>query len=214
MSARVAGLVLLLVAAARPLPAQLLRTLGVDAQVSRVRYGAAAPGGGELLSGLLFGGRARLALGPVSLEASYAQGRLSADTGGAPARDLVEGRLAVVGRPAPWLVLEAGPHLRAYTAPGGTERWVMWEVRAFGEAPIIGDVLRARAGGWAALASSVNADPGASGGRGAQVALAVRPSRSPLVFRLAYTVEQAAMRDGVRTETLETVALGIGLGGR
>jgi hypothetical protein len=39
-------------------------------------------------------------------------------------------------------------------------------------------------------------------------------AQSPLLVRLAYTVDQEAMRSSVRTEVLETVVLSIGIGGR
>jgi hypothetical protein len=207
-------LALLVVGVPRPLSAQVLRHLGVDGVIARVRFSSATPGGGEALSGVVVGGSGRLALGRVSLEAFYAQGHLSADTGNAPARDVVDGSAFLVVRPADWLAFKAGPHLRAYVAPGGTERWVLWEGRVFAEAPVFADVLRARVGGWAALASGVNSDLGAGGGRGGEIGLALRPPRSPLLVRLSYAVDRVAMRSGGRTETLESVMLTIGVGGR
>jgi len=216
VSARAVALAAALLAAARPASAQLLRHLGADGELSTVRLSSATPGGGESLSGIVVGGGGRLSVGPVSLEASYAQGHLSADTGSAPARDLVDGAVFVAWRPLPWLALKAGPHLRAYVAPagGGTERWVLWEARVFVEAPILADLLTARIGGWSAVSSGVNTDFGAQGARGGEVGLALRPPRSPLVVRLSYAVDRAAMGGGAGTETLESVCLSVGVGGR
>jgi hypothetical protein len=214
VNTRSAALLALAIAAARPLSAQGFRDLGVEGVVGRVRFSSTMPSGGEALSGVVVGGGGRLTLGRVSLEAYYAQGRLSPDTGSAASRDLVEGGAFLVVKPTDWLSLKAGPHLRAFVAPGGTERWVMWEGRAFAEAPILADILRARVGGWIAVASGVNADPGAGGARGGEVGLTLRPPRSALLVRLAYTIDREAMRGDARTETLESVILTVGFGGR
>ncbi len=166
------------------------------------------------MSGVVAGARAQASLGLVSLEASYAQGRLSADTGTAPSRDLVDGSVFLAVRPAPWLALRAGPQLRAYAAPGGTERWVLWEGRIRVEAPIVTGTLLAHVEGWLALSSGVNADPGASGAGGGQAGLTLRLPSSPVWLRLSYAVDQEKMKNNVRTETLEAVALTVGFGGR
>ncbi len=212
MSTRVCCLALVLAAAARPLAAQPHVT--ADAEAARVHFRSMTPLGEERSSGVVAGARARVSLGLVSLEASYAQGRLSADTGIAPSRDLVDGSLLVAVRPTPWLALRAGPQLRAYVAPGGTERWVLWEGRVRVEAPILADVLAADVEGWLALSSGVNADPGASGAAGGQGGLTFHVAHTPLWLRLSYAVDQEKMKNGVRTESLEAVALTVGLGGR
>ncbi len=214
VSGRRAALVLLCSVAARPLAAQVQRHLQVDAALGRAQFQSTTSGGTQELTGFLVGGRARLIVGVASLEASYAQGRLSADTGSAPARDVVDGSVFLSVKPATWLSLQAGPEVRAYATPGGTERWVMWQGRLFVESPIIPGVLSAGAGGWTTLASAVNVDPGASGARGGEVRMTLRPPRLPLMVRLSYAVDQALMRNGAGTEVLETVVLSIGFGGR
>ena len=208
---------LLLLALAVPpgrLAAQLPRYVGVDAGMSRLEFQSASPSGGEKLSGFAALGHWRVVLRPVSLDLSYAQGRLAADTGGAVARSFVEGAAFLSVRPAPWLALKAGPHLRAYAAPGGTERWVLWEGRAHADAPLLDGEWLAYGEVWLAVASSVNVVPGASGARGAEVGLTLKMPRSPLWGRLAYAVDQARLKNGARTESLQSVVLTAGFGGR
>ena len=214
MSARVAALVLAGALAAQPMAAQGSRFAGSDAGVYRVRFRSTVLGGGEALSGFAAGALARVAFGRVSVEASYGQGRLTADTGAAAARNLVDGSVAVAVRAAPWLLVMAGPHLRGYVAPGGTERWVFWEARVRGESAIIPGVLLAHVEGWVALASSVNMDPGAAGAHGGEAGLTLRLAQSPFWARLAYAVDNAKLTNGARTETVEAVFLGVGFGGR
>lgn len=203
-----------------PIAAQVPRYLGGDLGISWPQFQSASPGGGAKLSGLVAGGRLRVDLRPVSFELSYSQGRLAADTGGAPARDIVEGSLFLTARPLPWLALKAGPHLRAYAAPGGTERWVLWEGRAHADAPIIEGQWLAYGEVWVAVASSVNVSSGASGARGAEAGLTLKLPQSPkllqspLWVRLAYVVDQARLKNNAGTESLQSVVLAIGLGGR
>jgi hypothetical protein len=212
--ARIASLALACTLAAGPLRAQVLQYVSLDAGVSRLRFHSVVVGGGETLSGVAAVGRARFFVGAVSLETSYSQGRLAPDTGAATSRDLVDGSAFLAVRPVSWLALKAGPHLRAYVAPGATERWVMWEAHARADGPIIAGTLDAHVEGWMALGSSVNADPGSLGAHGAQAGLILRLWQSPLWARLTYAVDQAKLRNNARTETVEAVLFAIGLGGR
>ncbi len=207
---------LLIALAARPTPltAQLPHYLGVDVGLSRLQFQSASPGGGEKLSGFAALGHWRIVLRPVSLDLSYAQGRLAADTGGAAARSFVEGTVFLTARPVPWLALKAGPQLRAYAAPGGTERWVWWEGRAHADAPLLDGEWLAYGEVWVAVASSVNVIPGASGAHGAEVGLTLKLPQSPVWGRLAYAVDQARFKNGARTESLQSVVLTAGFGGR
>lgn len=216
MSARAAVLALACVVGARPLAAQVRRYLDGEAEVSRARFRSAVPGRSEALSGIAVGIRAFTTGRIVSLEASYAQGRLTASVGSGPSRTLVDGSVRAVAHPVPWLALKVGPHLRAYATSGGTERWVLWEYRARAETPLVAPTLPLRAylELWTALASSVNAAPGAAGARGGAVGMVWRPPRSPLRLRLSYVVDQEKMSNGARTEALEAVVLTVGLGDR
>lgn len=214
MRKRIAALLLAGTLSAGPLRAQLLQHVSVDAGVFRLHFRSAASGVGETLSGLAAVGRARFIVGPTSLEASYSQGRLVSDTGTAAARDMVDGSAFLAVRPVSWLALKAGPHLRAYVAPGSTERWVMWEAHAHADGSIIPGMLDASVEGWMAVGSSVNVDPGAHGARGGQAGLILRLWQSPLWARLTYVVDQAELKNNARTETVEAILFAVGLGGR
>jgi len=197
-----------------PLAAQVPRYFGVDLGIARPDFQSTSPVGGEKLSGLVFNERLRIVLRPVSLDLWYSQGRLTADTGHSAAREIVEGSVFVTARPVPWLALKAGPHLRAFAAPGGTERWVWWEGRAHADAPIREGEWLAYGEVWIAVASSVNVAPGAAGARGAEAGLTLKLPRSPLWARLAYLVDQTRLKNGAGTESLQSVAVAIGFGGR
>ena len=216
MSPRALGPLLVALLAARPLAAQLHDRLGVDVGLARPRFTATSPTGTEQLSGLFAHARVRVRLQPVSVDVSYAQGRVSADAGSAAARTFVDGSVFAVYRPptVSWLTLRAGPHLRAYSAPGGTERWVLWELHAHGEMPIVADELTTYAEGWIAPAASVNLDAGAAGAKGAEVGVMLHLPRSPLWARLSFVADQAKLKGGARTEALQTVVASVGFGGR
>ena len=209
MSARVVALVLAGALVASPLAAQVARFAGADGRIYRVRFRSAVQGGGEARSGFAAGAQARFVRGRVTLEASYAQGRLTAATGSAAPLSLVDGSLAFAFRPKPWLVLKTGPHLRGYVAPSATERWVFWEARARGESAIVPYVLEAHLEGWVALASGVNVDPGAGGAHGGEAGLTLRLPQLPFSVRLAYAVDRAKLANDARSETVEAVFLGI-----
>jgi hypothetical protein len=215
VTARASALALACTLAAAPLAAQVPRYLGADAGLSRVRFRSTTPSAKEVLTGVVAGGQARARLGAFAVEAAYAQGRLSADTGVVTERDLVDGSVFLSARPLPWLVVRAGPHARAYAASaGGTERWMHWEGRVRVEGAIVPGMLQAHVEGALALASDVNVLPGASGARGGEVGLTLRPPQSQLWVRLGYLVDQAKVRNGARSETVEMVALSVGYGAR
>jgi hypothetical protein len=211
---RLAAPFVLLALAARPAAAQLPRYLGVDVGVSSASFQSTAPGGGEKLSGFAGVGHWRIVLRPVSIDVAYAQGRLSADTGSAVPRALVEGSVFATYRPVPWFALKTGPHVRAFAATGGTERWMLWEGRAHADAPLLDGEWQAYGELWVALASSVNVTPGAGGARGAEAGLTLKLPRSPVWARLAYAVDQMRLKNDARTESLQSVALTLGFGGR
>jgi len=211
---RLAAPLVLLLLAARPAAAQLPRYVGVDVGVSSASFQSTAPGGGEKLSGFAGVGHWRIVLRPVSIDVAYTQGRLSADTGSAVPRALVDGSVFATYRPVPWLALKAGPHVRAFAATGGTERWMLWEGRAHADAPLLDGEWQAYGELWVALASSVNVTPGSGGARGAEAGLTLKLPQSPVWARLAYAVDQMRLRNDARTESLQSVALTFGFGGR
>ncbi len=195
------------------LPAQLARHVSGGGGAATVRLRTTA-GGGAALSGTAVGGEGRFTAGRLAFDVTYREGSLSADTGTAPARDLVEASVLVGTQPLPGLTLRAGPHLRAYVAPAGTERWVWWEAHARAESGIVGTMVRAHLEGWIALASAVNAPAGAGGARGGEVGLTLWPARRPVWARLAYGVDRGDYGSGAGRVILESVALTVGVGGR
>ena len=203
------------VCAASPAAAQVPQDLGADVGLARARFASTTAGAGELLTGVVATGQARGRLGALAIEVSYAQGHLTADTGLATARDLVDGSVFLSVRPLPWLIVRAGPHVRAYAASaGGTERWTHWEGRVRAESAVVPDLLQVHVEGGLALASSVNAAAGAGGARYAEAGMTLRSRQSPLWARLGYVVDLAKAKDGVRSEAVEMVVLAVGVGAR
>ena len=213
MIARPCGVMLVCALASQPLQAQVWHSLGGSATAAMMRFRSAASFGGEALSGPAAGAQARLVLGHVALEGAYLQGHLTPDTGSAAARDMADATVFLVVRPVPWAALKAGPHLRAYITPGGTERWMMWELRARFTGELVPGRLRTHFEGWVAASADVNVDPGASGAHGGEAGLTLVPTRSPLWVRLAYTFDQEKMKNGTRSESLEALVLSVGFGG-
>src|SRR3989449_7543702 len=141
----------LLVAAltAGELGAQALRPTG-SASLVTARVRSAVPAGIDQFTGSAFLGQGALAMGRVELSFSYLQGTLNPDGGSAGGRDLVEGTV-LLGVPALHLLtLEGGPHARAYTLAGSTQRWLFWELRARGATAVVGSAGRGEAGRWGA----------------------------------------------------------------
>ena len=215
MSRRTVGLLLACLLRAGPLAAQLPQLLGsVDLSLARQHFRSSFSGGSELLSGTQMTGQVGLALRPFTVNVSYAQGRLASSDGSSAARSVVEASVMLSRRVTPWLLLKAGPRVRAYAATGSTERGVMWEGHAHVDESVITGVLAAYVEGWLAVASSANVDPGGSGARGAEVGLTMQIPGSALWARLGYAVDQASLKNSARTEALQSIVVTIGLGGR
>ena len=100
------------------------------------------------LSGMVFGGEGRVALGPVGLDLGYWQGSLSTQSGLQPNEDVVEGKALLELAPIHWFTIAAGPYARAYTTTGGTERWLSWRVQGRVEQPLVPETVRAYAELW------------------------------------------------------------------
>jgi hypothetical protein len=129
-------------------------------------------------------------------------------------RDLIEGRLVVAARPVPWLEMSLGPFVRAYVTDSITERWLFWQARARFEAPIVTASLTSYVELWRALSSEVNLVAGAGRVQGGEAGVVYRPPRRPYLVRLAYRMDDAAVR-GVATgsETLESISVAVIVGG-
>ena len=172
---------------------------------------AAGAAGPVRLRGPMFGGEGRVVFNGFSLGLGLASGTLqTADQ--AVKRDLIEGRLVVAARPAPWLEMSVGPFVRAYVTDSGTERWVFWQARARVEAPIVTASLTSYVELWRALSSDVNLVTGAGRVQGGEAGVVYRPPQRPFWLRLSYRLDDAAVR-ARGSETLEAISLAIMVGG-
>jgi len=172
---------------------------------------AAGAAGPVRLRGPMFGGEGRVVFNGFSLGLGLASGTLqTADQ--AVKRDLIEGRLVVAARPAPWLEMSVGPFVRAYVTDSVTERWVFWQARARVEAPIVTASLTSYVELWRALSSDVNLVTGAGRVQGGEAGVVYRPPQRPFWLRLSYRLDDAAVR-ARGSETLEAISLAIMVGG-
>jgi hypothetical protein len=184
---------------------------GVTAQL--VRWQSEVPGETVLVSGPAFGVEGGLMIGRlVHLDVDYLQGTLHGTNGSAATRDLVEGRASLGLAPQSWFAVNVGPLVRTLVAPGGTERWVRWEIGARVAAPIAGPELSGYVEGSWVFAAAVDIPDPFVRGQGGAAGLALRLPRSLGWARLAYSVDRVALQG--RRETLESVLLVIGVGHR
>jgi hypothetical protein len=201
--------------AAPPLAGQALHP-AASASLVTTRVRSAGPAATDEFSGTTFLGEGSLSLGRVSLGVGYLQGKLNPSAVGSPAtsRDLVEGTVLLGVRPAAWLTLEAGPHARAYTLTGGTQRWLFWELRARAATAFVGTAVRGYAELWAALSADANVPEPFDHAQGGEVGMVLRLARSPLEARLGYRIDHAVLGGGTRLETVDGVVAGVGLSWR
>ena len=202
---------LLAAALAAPLAAQTSR-LRADIELDGVAI-SSAPAIGSVnsyLSGSTFGGAGRLALGPVRLDLGYWQGSLTTQSGPAANEDVVEGQALLGIAPVRWLTLSGGPAARAYTTPGGTERWFTWRVQARVDEPLVEGVVSGYGEMWIVAATSVNVVQPFSSGRGGTFGLRVTPPRWPIWLTMGYGIEQIKLGDGSRLDTVNRVSFGVG----
>ena len=187
-----------------------------DAGFVWVRSDSAAVGtaGAARLRGPVLGGEGRLVFNGFAVGLGLSSGTLqTADQ--AVKRDLIEGRLVVAARPLPWLEMSVGPFVRAYVTDSVTERWVFWQARARVDAPIVTASLTSYVELWRALSSRVNLVAGAGRVQGGEAGVVYRPPQRPFSLRLAYRVDDAAVRGGGSgSETLEAISLAIVVGER
>src|SRR3989449_6106332 len=186
-----------------------------DAAFVWVRSDSAAAGavGAVRLRGPVLGGEGRLVFNRFSVGLGLLSGTLQGADQGSLKRDLIEGRLVVSARPLPWLEMSVGPFVRAYVTDSVTERWVFWQARARVDAPIVTSSLSSYVELWRALSSDVNLVAGAGRVQGGEAGVVYRPPQRPFWLRLAYRVDDAAVRAG-GSETLEAISLAIAVGGR
>jgi hypothetical protein len=162
------------------------------------------------LSGMVFGGEGRVALGPVGLDVGYWQGTLNSQSGPQPKEDVVEGKALLEIAPVQWFTIAAGPFARAYTTSGGTERWLTWRVLGRIEQPLVRETVRGYAELWFVASGSVNVVQPFTSGRGGRVGLRLDPASWPLWLTLGYGIEQTRLGSGSRIDTVDRLTLGVG----
>src|SRR5881628_2090159 len=205
----------LLVAAltAGELGAQALRPTG-SASLVTARVRSAVPAGIDQFTGSAFLGQGALAMGRVELSVSYLQGTLNPDGGSAAGRDLVEGTVLLGVRALDWLTLETGPHARAYTLAGSTQRWLFWELRARAAREFVGSTVRGYAELWRAISADANVPEPFDHAQGGEVGMVLRLARAPVTARIGYRIDHAVLGGGTRKETVDGVVIGVGVSWR
>src|SRR5213593_5121543 len=164
-------------------------------------------------AGPAFLGQGALALGRLKLTVSYLQGTLNPDGALGASRPLVEGTVLLGVRALDWLTLETGPHARAYTLTGGTERWLFWELRARAATAFVGSTVRGYAELWRVVAADVNVPESFDHAQGGQAGMILRLGRSPLDARVGYRIDHAVLVAPTyqRRETVDGLVIGVGL---
>jgi hypothetical protein len=180
-----------------------------SAQVERI----SPVNGTQAFDGMGFALDGAFGLGPVTLGVRYFDGGISSDEV-ATEIDLVEGEALLWATPVRWVSVGLGPHIRAYVEEGGTERWVMWELRARGSVDLLRPALGAYIEGWTVLSADADVAETFDSGRGFEGGLSVAAGRLPFSARLRYRVERLELGDGVRRETVEHIGVVIGVGRR
>jgi len=164
---------------------------------------------GSTLSGVTLAGAGGLALGPVSVEAGYAEGRMTSTTSATERPVLVEAFAALRVHPIGALSIGGGPYGRAYVTDAEIRRWLLWQIRGRYEIPLVGPRLTGYAELWSGFGGGGAADaPDAARGGGAGVMLAL----GPLAARLGYAIDDIRLGAGGGHETLERITLAVGIG--
>jgi hypothetical protein len=203
--------VLAALAAATPAHAQLTGRLSLGAGGSATALQRRSAGTDAVFRGITAFGGGRIGTPRFALEGTYRQGSLTPDSGGGSGLDIVEARLLATARPLPWLQVAAGPHARAWIIPGSTTRWIFIEGRLRAEGFMLTEMLRTHVEVWTALSARSN-DGSSGSARGGEAGLTVRFPRSPVWARIAYAIDRAAVSGGGRVETLEDIAISVGIG--
>jgi hypothetical protein len=194
-------------------PASAAQSFGARATVAFVREAVGQSGVTQLRRGATWGGEGGFGIGPAALTVRYLQGSIDSAAGTAPV-DYVEGQALLMIRPVRWVGIGFGPHARSFIEPGGTQRWLMWEVHGQGFAPLVGSFLEAYLEGWAVVGSSIDLVEPLDHGVGVEGGMRVALGRLPVSVRVRYRTERLALGGGAREETHEQIALAIGIGRR
>lgn len=215
-----AAVLLMVVARSSTAQSASLRLTMGGARIVRPVVGADTS---RVLTGTAWGLDGALALGRVTLGIRYGQASVSQGTGVGTGNslDVVDGEIILWVAPVRWGAIGLGPHARAFVEQGGTERWVLWELRARGTRRLIGDVLGAYLEGWAVpgasapVTTSFNHGWGMEGGlRFFRDELGLLVGRFPFQVQLRYRVEQQSVGDDGARETQGQFGIAVGIGRR
>lgn len=193
----------------------------------RIRFANAS----EELRGLIRGVEGGVEFGRVLVRMRYAEGSLSPRESDMR-HDIAESFLLVGMRVVGGLELSGGLQARAYTTSPGTERWMLWQLRARYEAPVVMQVVHAYAELWQSAAGSVNAvnilrtQPEGTdflvnfegkrvsktfqGARGGEAGILIRGSGNAPTVRLGYSIDQARLEAGGYRDSVEGLTIAIG----
>lgn len=193
-----------LVAASGVTPPSLgAQTFRVEGTVSRVSWQPVGITDATTLTGFTLGAAGGVGVGPVSFEAGYAEGPMTPATpAGKPV--LVEAFAAVRLRPIGALSIGAGPYGRAHVTDAEVRRWLLWQVRGRYETPLVGTRLAGYVELWTGFAGAPDAARGGSAG----LILAL----DPLAVRVSYAIDDTRVDAAGGHETLERLAVAVGIG--
>ena len=180
-------------------PVQLFVEAGATAARVRSLVGTSV----EPLDGVGMAVGAGFSTRGLLLEVRYAEGKLTSDDAAVERRDVADGEILLGVSPHRLVTLKAGPHARAYRSASGTWRWVFWEARVRGTAPIIPSRLDAYAELWGAMAGSTSLSNTFGGARGGEVGATLEIPRTALAARVAYRIDRGNGDNPTRSDTAE-----------
>jgi hypothetical protein len=175
--------------------------LDLGAGVAEVRLQNTTSVGSGVLTGIAPEFLGGVSIGRFALEGSYLEGTLQPSSGALASQDLVDGAVFFSAKPAAFIDLKGGIHARSYVTSGGTERWVFWEARAHGEAPL-GPGVHAYLELWRALSTEAVAPLPLDQAQGGEAGLVAALNRFDL--RVGYAIDDARSGGGASRQTVET----------
>lgn len=184
------------------------------------------------LTGQLIGLEGGAAFGRLVLRGGYQQGAISPSGPGNWQHDVAESFASVGVLLFEAFELAAGVQGRVYVTKPVSERWLVWQLRARWEAPLLDTRARAWTEVWGSAGGNVNTvdvfrgvsqtpgylvrgdglavDRSFKGSRGGSVGMSFRfAPRSPVV-RLGYTITESRLALGGYRDTMEGLTLSIG----
>lgn len=185
----------------------------------------------EELRGLIKGLEGGVEFGRWMVRLRYAEGSLSPRES-EMTHDITESFLLLGMRVVGGLELAGGFQARAYSTSPGTERWMLWQLRARYQAPVVMDLVHAYAELWRTASGSVNAvnilrtQPEGTdflvnfggkrvsktfqGARGGEAGVLIRGSGNAPTVRLGYSIDQARLEAGGYRDSVEGFTIAIG----